>query len=326
MKFIFIILFFFGLSGCFWLPSGKVSRFKDNYVPKDWLSYGKIKATYCGTSTLIFEDEDDQIIMDGFFSRPSILNVAFGKIQCDTNIVKKMVQKYSLNKLRAIWVCHSHYDHCMDAPYLARLTGATIYGSSSTLNVARGYGIRESQLKEFQPNDTYIIGNFTIKVLASLHTPSFQFLGFSNDNSQDIFINQLLKQPAKYHDFKEGGTFDFYIQNQNIQWMVKASTNFIPDFLKNYTVDYYFLGIASLGKMQKEFQEKYYQETIQMTQPKYVIPIHWDNFMKPIHKPFVPLSRIADRFNRSMNFLLNKSLEDNFQVIIIPEVKTFYMK
>ncbi len=321
---IFISLFF--LYGCLFFPSGKVSKYESHFPQNEYLGQGKIKVTYFGTSTLLFEDENDQVIIDGFFTRSSVGKVAFGKVSCDTLLVKEIVQKYSINKLKAIFVCHSHYDHSMDAPYLAKLTGATIYGSHSTLNVARGYGINENQLKEFSPNDMYSFGNFKVKVLESLHTPPFRFLGFTNDNHKEPNIEKPLKQPAKFQAFKEGGTFDFYFENQKIKWMVKASTNFIPNLLKNYSLDYYFLATATLGKMKPEFQEKYYQETVLSTRPSFVIPIHWDNFMKPLNKPFIPLSRLADNFNRGMNFLIEKSLKDSFKVVIIPHVSTIYLK
>ncbi len=325
MKFITFFSFLF-LSGCFFLPSGKVAKFQKHFPQNEHLSQGKVKVTYFGTSTLLFEDENDQIIIDGFFTRSSVGKVAFGKVSCDTQLVKEKVQKYSINKLKAIFVCHSHYDHSMDAPYLAKLTGATIYGSHSTLNVARGYGINENQLKEFSPNDIYSFGDFKVKVLASLHTPPFRFLGFTNDNHKNPNIEKPLKQPAKFQAYKEGGTFDFYFENQNIKWMVKASTNFIPNLLKDYSLNYFFLATATLGKMKPNFQEKYYEETVLATKPKYIIPIHWDNFMKPLNKPFVPLSRLADRFNQGMNFLIEKSIKDNFEVIIIPQVGSIYLK
>lgn len=322
-----IFLFFpFWLSSCFFLPSGKVSKYQAYFLNSDLLGKGKVKVTYFGTSTLLFEDENDQIIIDGFFTRPSVRKVAFGKVGCDTHLVKSIVNKYSIYKLRAIFVCHSHYDHSMDAPYLAQLTGATIYGSRSTLNIARGYGLDEKQLKEFVPEDTFSFGKFKVKVLASLHTPPFRFLGFTNDNHKEPNIEIPLKQPAKFQDFKEGGTFDFYFENQNVKWMVKASTNYIPDYLKDYSIDYYFLATATLGKMQPGFQEQYYKETIKATKPKYVIPIHWDNFMKPLTKPFVPLSRIADNFNKSIEFFIQKSQKDGFQCVILPNIQTIYLK
>jgi L-ascorbate metabolism protein UlaG (beta-lactamase superfamily) len=153
---------FFLLSSCVFLPSGKVSRYKNYFPDSAFCKESKLKVTYFGTSTLLFEEEDEQILIDGFFSRPNVFKVAFGKVQCDTQWVRQLVDNFSITKLKAIFVCHSHYDHSMDAPYLAKITGATIYGSSSTLNVARGYGLPENQMKEFSPNETYYFKNFQV--------------------------------------------------------------------------------------------------------------------------------------------------------------------
>jgi len=314
------------LSSCVFLPSGKVSRYKNYFPDSAFCKESKLKVTYFGTSTLLFEEEDEQIMIDGFFSRPNVFKVAFGKVQCDTQWVRQLVDNFSITKLKAIFVCHSHYDHSMDAPYLAKITGATIYGSSSTLNVARGYGLPENQMKEFSPNETYYFKNFQVKVLQSIHTPPFRFLGFTNDNHKEPNINLPLKQPAKFQKFKEGGTYDFYFENKDFKWLVKASTNFIPNHLKDYSLDYFFLASATLGKMKFDFQEKYYQETVISTKAKCVIPIHWDNFMKPLSKPFVPLSRVADRFNKSMDFLIQKTQKDSIRFLLIPELQFIYLQ
>ena len=58
----------------------------------------------------------------------------------------------------------------MDAPYIAQQTKAVIYGSSSALNVARGVGVPEEKLVQFQANETYEVGGYRIKVIPSIHS------------------------------------------------------------------------------------------------------------------------------------------------------------
>ena len=45
-----------------------------------------------------------------------------------------------------ILVTHSHVDHIMDVPYIARKTGATVIGHQSTINVVRASGITDDKL------------------------------------------------------------------------------------------------------------------------------------------------------------------------------------
>ncbi len=90
---------------------------------------GRLKVTFFGTSTLLFDDGVSQIMVDGFFSRPKTGKVAFGKIRSNEKVIRAMIAKYQLHRLKAIFVCHSHYDHALDAPLLSQLTGAKLYGS-----------------------------------------------------------------------------------------------------------------------------------------------------------------------------------------------------
>ncbi len=45
-----------------------------------------------------------------------------------------------------ILITHTHYDHVLDAPYIAGKTGATIVGTESTYNFARAHGISGEKL------------------------------------------------------------------------------------------------------------------------------------------------------------------------------------
>jgi hypothetical protein len=74
---------------------------------------------------------------------------------------------------------------------------------------------------------------------------------------------------------------------------------------------FFFLGIAMLGDMEKEFQEIYYRETVLATNAKYIIPIHWDNFGKSLNKPLIALPNIGDNVSDGLDFLIYKTNEDN---------------
>lgn len=129
-----------------------------------------MKITFFGTTVLLFDDGKNQILFDAHFTRPSIFKIFFGKIKTNEGLIDKILEDYKINNLSAIFVSHSHYDHVMDAPYIANKCGATVYGSESTLNVARGGNVSEEKLKLFKHNDTFQIGDYEIKVLKSKHS------------------------------------------------------------------------------------------------------------------------------------------------------------
>ena len=249
-----------------------------------------MKVTFFGTTTLLFDDGKDQVLFDAHFTRPSMLKYLFGKVSTDRAVVDRELKLHHADRLRAVFVSHSHHDHVMDAPYIAKLCGAKVYGSSSTLNVARGGDLPENQLVLFENNGIYEIGDFRIKVIPSVHSrPTV----FNNDLGQTV--NAPLRQPARLKEYKEGGSYDFYVECQGKRIMIRASFNYLEGQLDGYEADVLFQGITRLGKADPETEAAFYRETIGKLRPKLVIPIHWDNFFSPLTKPVTGMPRLADR-------------------------------
>lgn len=55
-----------------------------------------------------------------------------------------------ITELDDILMVHSHLDHAMDAPEVANIIGASVYGSESTTNISRRWGLSENQIKLIQ--------------------------------------------------------------------------------------------------------------------------------------------------------------------------------
>lgn len=306
---------FFCLAGCrAFKPSANLNHFKDYFIPVDSttaIKPGQIKVTFFGTSTLLFDDGETQMLIDGFFSRPPVGKVAFGKIKSDTTLIRAVINKHQVSRLKAVFVCHSHYDHVMDAPAVCKLTKAKLYGSSSTLNVGKGQALSSDAMEQYEPGKAISVGKFIVTIINSKHTPPFKLLGKTNatdPNHPDI--TEPLKQPNKADNYIEGGTYDIYIQHNNHNVLVKASTNYIENALNKYPADVLFLGSAMLGIQPEDFQNNYYRQTVLATRAKTVIPIHWDNFTKPLSKPLVALPNISDNVESGLNFLIKKTTED----------------
>lgn len=73
-----------------------------------------------------------------------------------------------------IFVTHSHLDHIMDVPYIARKTGATVIGHQSTINVVRASGITDDKLITVRGGEDYEFSKFSLRIVPSLHSPLFQ--------------------------------------------------------------------------------------------------------------------------------------------------------
>ena len=270
---------------------------------------------FFGVSTLLFDDGKTQILIDGFFSRPSLSQVLFQKIQSQPEVIQRMIQQQHLQRTRAILVTHSHYDHALDIAELGkRLPNTKIIGSSSTLNIARGGQVVEQQLIQIQPLHPMSFDEFKITAIASQHTPP---TAVNNDLGEEI--SQPLQQPTRFSEFKEGHSFDYLIEHQGHTVLVKASTGAVPDQLKNLKVDTLFLGIAQLSRQSTEFQQNYLDQTLKTLKPKVVVPIHWDDFFKPVDQPLEFLPYLADNTEKSLKILIQAAEQQKIQVVLLSQ-------
>jgi len=236
--------------------AGDIERYRKHFLsavdgePRN----GAVRVIFLGVSTLLFDDGETQVMTDGFFSRPSFLKVVKGKIETDPKAVDAALKRAGVTRLKAVFVCHSHYDHAFDVAHVVKKTGAKLHGSVSTLNVGRGGGLKDGEMQLFEPGKEVAIGRFTVRVLKSQHSPPIAGI---NDDLGEV-IDKPLKQPASFRDYKEGGSFDILIRHGEHSMLVKPSDNFVEGALDKVRADVLFLGTASMGTHKKEYQDAVY--------------------------------------------------------------------
>ena len=295
-------------------PGGDIRHYQHYYLHDPAaLQPSDVKITFLGASSLLIEDNETRFMLDGFISRPPLWQVAFSRLATDEHAADAMLQQLKITRLDAMLVSHSHYDHALDVAYIAKRTGAKIHGSASTLNIARGGGLAEAQLQEYDTQKTIRAGRFDISIRPSLHTPS---LAYINDDLGEP-ITSPLRQPARYRDYKEGGSYDFLIRHDHIRIYIKPDTNFIPGALDHIRADVLFLGTATLGKQPAAFQQTFYTETVGKLKPRLLIPIHWDNFFQPLTSELTALPWLVDDLQQSFDFLIGRTQADQIQFHIL---------
>ena len=240
-----------------------------------------LKVTFFGTTTLLFDDGKDQILFDAHVTRPSLNKYVRGdKASTDITLCDKLIDLHHIDRLRAIFISHTHHDHVMDAPYIANKCGAKIYGSESARNVAIGGRVPVDNIVVFRHGSIYAIGDYRISILKSLHSkPNI----FNNDLGEPI--PAPLVQPASLRDYKEGGSYDFYVEHGEKRILIRPSFNYIEGQLDGIQADILFLGVAGIAKAESEMKKAFFAETVEKTGAKLVIPVHWDNFFSPLGRP-----------------------------------------
>ena len=181
-----------------------LSEYDEYMAEPSELADSSLYVQFVGISTLLISDGETKILTDGFFSRPSMASILLGELYPDTLDVAWSLDKLGSSELDGVFVLHSHFDHAMDAPEVVRLTGSKLYGSESTANVGRGWGLAEDQLKIFENNEPIQIGKFSIQPILSKHYefPKEALRERALEGSQEI--ESPLVPPAKAFDYKMG--------------------------------------------------------------------------------------------------------------------------
>lgn len=250
-----------------------------------------MKITYFGTTTLLFDDGIDQILFDTHFTRPSLAKyIAGAKAETNTALCDQLIKLHHIDRLKAIFVSHSHHDHVMDAPYIANKCSATVYGSSSAKNVAIGGGVPEENIVVFEEGRAYSVGSYKIRILKSLHSKPTIL-----NNDLGVPIEKPLRQPVGLREYKEGGSYDFYIEHEDKKILIRPSFNYIEGQFDGIHADVLFLGVAGLAKADEATEKVFFRETVEKTNPRLVIPVHWDNFFSSLENPVKGMPALIEK-------------------------------
>ncbi|MDH3625142.1 MAG: MBL fold metallo-hydrolase [Myxococcales bacterium] len=253
---------------------------------------GAVTVRYTGTATLVFFDGETTWMTDGWFSRPGPLAVLYGKIEPDLAAIERGLERNQVDKLAAVFPLHSHYDHAMDAPEVAKRTGALLLGSESTANIGRGWGLPETQIRVVTEREPIQLGRFTVTPIESRH---FQFpdAAMAERALGDPEIEVPLTPPVSAFDYKVGKAYVLHVAHPKGTWLVVGSAGFVEGALEGYDAEIVFLGVGALGSQTEAYRESYWRETVERTKPSRVIPIHWDSLTGPNEGPFTGPVRAA---------------------------------
>jgi|GEM_PF-5659614 len=127
-----------------------------------------VHITWLGVTSFFVSYEDKTILLDAFFSRPKLGENEGSSEQGKADFLDVM-QQQGIEKLDAILIGHSHYDHAIDVGMVALETGAPIYGSATTCWIAKAQGVAESQCVELGQGDEFSIGSMHVDVARTIH-------------------------------------------------------------------------------------------------------------------------------------------------------------
>lgn len=206
---------------------------------------------------------DQVLAIDPFFTRPSLLQM-LKPLQVDEHL--------ALEKLPAcdyLLVTHPHYDHLMDVAVIVRHSGAMVFGSANSCQLLRLLGVPPGQVGEVHQGDVLSLGAFKVEVIAGQHSPIPMGHIFTGN------LRRGMEPPLRVTDFRMDTCLGYRVTAAGIRLLVCAREPLPADIL---------LAVAQEPKA-------YYVNLFQDAAPGTFIPIHWDNFTRPLRKPLRRFSR-----------------------------------
>lgn len=240
-----------------------------------------VRVTWLGVTTLLFDDGDSQILLDGFFSRPSIFDVILLRpVVSDAAAINYALDEFRMRRLAAVIPLHSHYDHAMDVGAIANRSSASVVGTESTANIARGAGVPDDQIILVSNGDTLDFGKFTVTFITSRHVPN----GFGDGHLLAGFMSEPLRQPVDITEWREGGSWSVLISHPLGSTLVQGSAGFIEGALAETQADVVMLSVAGLTSQGRRYTSNYWKQVVGKSGAKRVFIIHHDDFTQPFGK------------------------------------------
>jgi L-ascorbate metabolism protein UlaG (beta-lactamase superfamily) len=206
--------------------------------------------------------------------RPLVTNSSI--VQPDTAVIDAHITRADV-----IVITHTHPDHTLDLPYIAKKTGATVVGTESTATLARASGVPDRQLRVVSRGETLAFDSVAIRVIPSLHG-IFRPATPGAPRRPPPTIPPDATAPFAYGQHAEGGTLAYAIRIAGRQIILFGSMNFIESELIGLRPD-----VALIGAMpERRFIENYTPRLMKVLgYPRLVLPTHWDAFNVPFDAP-----------------------------------------
>lgn len=223
-----------------------------------------LRLRYTGVAGYEVTDGETVVLLDPVITRPTIFDLATGPVEVDEAQVQRTFPRADF-----ILVNHAHHDHGVDAPSIARRTGATLVGSPSMINFARAQGVAEAQLRVVRGGERLRLGSFEVQVALGDHAPLLGTKWLMRGT-----ISPDTEGPLWFFEYAQDAAFAFHLDSPRGRLLFHPQSGYIGGELPPAEVAIF--GIAGYP-----FDAEKLRALRDQTRARFVLPTHFDNFFQP---------------------------------------------
>ncbi len=230
-----------------------------------------VKTRWAGAAHVEVYCGPDVLLIDPYCSRPGKMEILTQPLRPRIGKIRSFLNGIG-GTVRAIAVGHTHFDHSLDAPEIARFTHAAVLGSSSLATLFELSGL-PGVVTVCQPHDPVDIGqSMRVTMIPSRHG---RILGkfFLMEGE----IDRRRRLPLRAHRYRLGSMFAVHVRTGGISILHVGSAGFKAEELESVRCDILFLCVSGW-----KGTPGYPQMVIDLVRPSCVVPIHHDDFTVPI--------------------------------------------
>jgi L-ascorbate metabolism protein UlaG (beta-lactamase superfamily) len=242
----------------------------------DWQRHGVdlpagLEIEWLGTAGFRLAHEGTTVLIDPFLSRRPLKATLRAKpFLPDTELVDRLVPHAD-----AVLVGHTHFDHAVDVPHIARTHTCDVYGSASLRALMGLHGLAE-QTVVVEPHERYEIGPFTVSFTPSVH--SKLLLGLKVPSEGELSCDCL--DDLGSGEYRCGQVWGILIEVGGTTLYHQGSANLIEDEIRTRGVDVFLCGIAG-----RVYTKQFTRRILRALDPSMVVAHHHDDFFRPVEAP-----------------------------------------
>jgi len=290
-KLILIVPFFIGCVNTNTLPyTTKVQTHAPGHPPV-------LTITFLGNTTLYIKDlttkDSRGIFIDAFVSRPKYLLSRLSHSKAPLIDGKLKDAGIRIDEVGWVIPLHSHFDHVLDAPYVANKSKGKLLATPTTKNIATSMGYTDEIFYELSGDPIQKIsleaGEFIIELEPVVHSDTgiagLLYAPLSKRYEDDIGFQ--FKKKNKAREYVEGQSYNVHITHIKSNKRIYVLGGFPHRYLKNKKLpdalvgaDIVFAAVPILRKMDSKDRDFVWSAIA--TKEKWVVPVHWDVFDRPL--------------------------------------------